>query len=210
MSHHPAITISRSLGSGGTEAGFHAARQLGWHFCDRRLLRLAAGAMGQSCASIAREEERASGFKDWLLTILALGTPEATYTPLLEVPVYSKDLFEVQARVMREMVAHAPSVLVGRGGFIALKDRPDTLHVSIHASMAFRVQSLLERGKAPNRKAAEQAIAASDQGRAEFIRTVSGLDWRDPKHFTLVLDPSRDGVLGCAQRMVDEARQRFA
>ena len=51
-----------SLGSGGTEAGFLAARKLGWPFCDRRILRMAAENRPYNLAvslHAATEEERA-------------------------------------------------------------------------------------------------------------------------------------------------------
>ena len=207
MTIHPAVTISRSLGSGGTEVGFRVAKELGWHFCDRRILRLAAGATGLSVASMAVQEDRPGGYFDWLKTILALGSPEAPYAPLLELPIYGRDLFDVQKDVILKMVEHAPSVIVGRGGFVALKGRPATLHVSIHADLEFRIASLVRRGKAPDRSAAQEAIKASDLGRAAFIRAISGLDWRDPRSFDLVLNTSELGLDGCAERIIQATRE---
>ena len=209
MPSHPAITISRSLGSGGTEAGFQVARQLGWNFCDRRILRLAADAAGLSVADLAGQENRAVGFGDWLMTVLSLGSPEAPYSPLPELPIYSRELFEVQKGVMARLVDHAPSVIVGRGGFVALQGRPGTLHVSIHASLPARVESLLRRGKAPDREAALAAIAASDRGRAAFLRAVAGVDWRDPGLFDLVLDTTEGGAPAAAARIIALAGERF-
>jgi cytidylate kinase len=207
---HPAITISRSLGSGGTEAGFLVARRLGWHFCDRRILRLAAGALGQSAASLAPQEERRCGFLDQMKHILAFGSPEALYTPPLEAPVYSRDLFALERGVMQRLAAHAPSVIVGRGGFVALKDRPATLHVCIDADPDFRVRTLMEHGKVPDLEAARKAIAASDRDRAAYIRQISGLAWHDPRQpFHLVLDPSRIGLEGCVRLIVEEAQSRW-
>jgi cytidylate kinase len=204
MTQNPAITISRSLGSGGTEIGFLVARRLGWHFCDRRILRLAAEAMGHSIAGMAQQEERHCGFLDQMMNTFGFGSPEAHFTPLLELPMYSQDLYALEREVMLRLVAQAPSVIVGRGGFAALKGRPATLHVSIHADPAFRVQHLLARGKAPNPEAARKAIVASDRDRAAFIRTIAGLDWHDPRNFDLVLDPSRIGLEACVEHIAEE------
>lgn len=209
MTEHSAITISRSMGSGGTEVGFLVARRLGWHFCDRRILRLAAEAMGHSVAGIAQQEERPCGFLDQVMNTFGFGSPEAHYTPLLELPMYSRDLYELEREVMLRMVAHAPSVIVGRGGFVALRQRPATLHVSIHSDQAFRVRHLMERHKLPDPEAARKAIAASDRNRAAFIRDISGLDWHDPRNFDLTLDVSQDGIEAAADRIVDELNRRF-
>jgi len=207
MIHHPALTLSRSLGSGGTEAGFLAARELGWQFCDRRILRLAAEAMGQSVADLGRQEERSSGFLDQLLSMFAFGSPEAPYTPLVELPVYSDAVYEAQRKVMLEVVARAPAVLVGRGGFVALKGRPATLHLRFHTDLDTRVANLVRRGKAADADAARKAIAASDRDRSAFIRDLTGKDWNSPGLFDLVLDVGRDGLDACVRRMVAAGKE---
>jgi len=208
MAAHPAITISRSLGSGGTEVGFLLARKLGWRFCDRTILRQAAQVLGLTSAGLGPQEERYSGFLEQLFSLMTLATPEAPYTPPLDLPVYSRDLVEVERDIMRQIVRHYPAVLVGRGGFVALKDHPLALHVQIVADMAFRTQFLVDRGKAPDLEAARRLIEESDRNRGDFIRRITGLDWNDPRPFHLVLDSSRLGLGGCVARIAEEARLR--
>jgi cytidylate kinase len=209
LSPYPAITISRSLGCGGAEVGFLVARRLGWRFCDRRILRLAAEAAGSSVAGLARREERPSGFLDQMLNVLGFGCPEAPCAPLLEPPMYSRDLYQLQREVMLGLVARAPSVIVGRGGFFALKELPQALHVSFDADPAYRCRSLVQRGKMPDLETARKEVAASDRERAAFIRDISGLDWHDPLPFQLVLDVSLTGIDGCVELILDEAERRF-
>lgn len=131
MTHHPAITISRMLGSGGTRIGLSVARQLGWRFCDGRILRQAAQELNMPLASLREQEEHSCSFLEYLLTMSAFASPEVPYTPPPDLPVYSKDIFEVESGIMRRLVERESAVLVGRGGFIALKDRPTTLHLRI-------------------------------------------------------------------------------
>ncbi len=209
MNQNPAITISRSLGSGGTEIAFNAARLLGWHFIDRRLMRLAAQATGQSTQAIAWQEEHRHDFWDHLLAVFAMGTCETPCAPLLEMPIYSKDLYQLERRLMFRMLDHAPSVIVGRGGFVALKGRPATLHVSIHAPKDLRLRSQVARGLAPNEDAALKAIEASDRNRGKFIRAISGLDWRDPSNFHLVLVPTDMNPDTWAAQVVEAFRTNF-
>ena len=139
----------------------------------------------------------------------AMGSPEAAYVPHLEMPMYSRELFASERQVMLEMVRHAPSVLVGRCGFLALQDRPETLHVSIHSGLGFRVQSLVQRGRAENLQAALEAAKSSDRNRAELVTGISGRDWHDPAWFHLVLDVSRAGVDACAHRVIEEFHRCF-
>jgi CMP/dCMP kinase len=206
----PAITISRTLGSGGTQAGYLAARKLGWRFCDRRILREVARATGIPAASLRYQEERRCGFLEQLLSLIAVASPEVPFLPPVDLPVYSRELFEAERRVMRQLVQNAPAVLVGRGGCIALKAHPAVLHVCIQADLPFRTRFLVEHGKATDAAAALKLIKTSDRNRAAFIREISGLDWQDPANFDLVLDASRDGIAGCADRIAEEAGRRLS
>ena len=205
MNHPPAITISRLLGSGGTEVGLLVARELGWRFCDRRILRRAAQDLGVPATTLSGEEERPCGFLDQLLSLTACASPEVPYVPVLEMPVYSADLFEEEGRIMRGLADAAPSVLVGRGGFIVLKDRPNTFHVRIQASLDHRIHDLLERGRAPDEAAAREAIQASDRNRAAFFRKVAHAEWSDSDNFHLVLDTGEASLQECARVVVREA-----
>lgn len=206
MNPPPAITISRSLGSGGTEVGLLVARKLGWQFCDRRILRRTAESLGIPVTALSRQEERPSGLLDQFLSMLAFASPEVPYAPPLEVPVYSAELFEAEGAVMRRLAEAGPSVLVGRGGFIVLRDRPSTFHVRIEASLDHRIKHLLARGKAPDEASALEAIQDSDRGRAAFFRKVAHVEWSDPGNFHLVLDAGEQDLEACAGIVLREAR----
>jgi hypothetical protein len=90
-----------------------------------------------------------------------------------------------------------------------LKGRGNTLHVRIDADPAFRIQSLVAQGKAPDLDAARQAILQSDRDRAALIRKISGLDWNDPRNFDLLVDMSSCGPEICAERIASAAESRF-
>lgn len=197
MTHHPAITVSRALGNGGAYLAYRVAQRLGWRYCDRNILRMAAESLGVEPSDLARQEERPEGFLDRLMHLLPMASPEVPYVPPAELPVYCAELFGRERLVMLQILQHGPAVIVGRGGFIALKDRPATLHVHMRAGLAFRIQRLMETGKAESAEAARQAIAASDRDRSAFIRAISGRSWDDPRNFDLVLDSSQTGFDDC-------------
>jgi cytidylate kinase len=209
MTSQPAITVSRSLGSGGSLIGYHLAQRLGWRYLDRRILRRAAAGLGMEVEDLDRQEERPDSFLERLLLMLGAASPEVPYTPPAEVPLYGEEIFAEERRIMEQALAQAPAVLVGRGGFVAFKDRPSTFHVHVRAATEFRIQRLLEIGKAGSVRAAEKLIRQSDQDRAAFIKEISGLDWQDPRNFHLVVDPSRDGFPACENYILEARRLRF-
>lgn len=182
---------------------------MGWRFCDRRILRDAAQILGISLANLRQQEELPFGFFEGLLTLTAFASPEASYAPPFDMPIYSQDLFKIESEILRQLVEHESAVLVGRGGFLVLKDRPSTLHVRIQAAWPYRVHRLVETGKYPDVEAAQEAIKASDRNRSDFYRRASGIDWNDPRHFHLVLNPETAGPECCVDNIVSEARVRF-
>lgn len=139
-----------------------------------------------------------------------MASPEVPFLPPVDLPVYSRELFEAERKVMRQLVQSAPAVLVGRGSFVALKGHPAVLNVRIQADLPFRARFLVDHGKAADEAAALKLIKTSDRNRAAFVREISGLDWQDPANFDLVLDTSQEGIAGCADRIVAEAGRRFA
>lgn len=209
MTTHPAITISRSLGSGGSLIGYHLAQRLGWLYLDRRILRKAAAGLGLEVGAVDRQEERPDTFLGRLFFVLGATSPESPYTPPLEVPLYGEEIFAEERRIMAQSLAEAPAVLVGRGGFVAFRNRPSTLHVHVRASDAFRIQRLVEIGKASSPRAAEKLIRQSDRDRAAFIKEISGLAWQDPANFDLVVDPGRDGFPAAEAAILEAGRARF-
>jgi hypothetical protein len=210
MFQHPAITISRSLGSMGASVGAAVARELGWQVCAHRVLELAATATVHSATRLAWQEEHRWGFLQNLQTVAAMGSPEAPYAPPLNLPLDIRELYASEKTVMREMLRSAPGVIIGHAGFNALAGRPATLHVAIRSAMSFRVQTLVTRGIASEPRAAMKAIMASDRDRAALIRDIAGLDWNNPNHFHLTLDVAPIGVEACAKRIMDEWLRHFS
>ena len=137
-----AITVSRQMGSGGTYIGFELAKALGFSYVDREILRRAASLLNRDAASLEGYEGRSSGFIQNFLRTFAYGTPE-TYAPT-EPPVYDRDLFILESKIIREIVDEHDAVIMGRGGFRVLKNRPNTVHLFIHAPRDYRVDRMME------------------------------------------------------------------
>ncbi len=205
MTQIPAITVSRTFGSGGTLIAYHVAQKLGWRYCDRVILRQAAAALGMTARDLAAEEECPSGLWQNILRLLGAGSPEAPFSPPLELPVYGLDLFHQESVVMAGILRREAAVLVGRGGFVAFRGRPATLHVHVQADMEFRVHRLMEIGRAADPGEALKMARQTDRARAAFIKSISGKEWLAPGNFQLVVDPSRDGFQACEQAIVAAA-----
>ncbi|HSD94670.1 MAG TPA: cytidylate kinase-like family protein [Syntrophales bacterium] len=193
---HRAITLSRQMGSGGSYIGYLAARELGFKFIDREVLRQAADHLGTEVSQLEHQDERSSGLIEKLIRGFFLGAPEAATTAHhLKRPVYDRDLFSLECRIMNEIAERYSAVIIGRGGFHALRKRPEgsVIRVFIHAPLEFRVQRVMKARNIVDAAEARSIIEESDRRRARFIRDMVGVEWTDAKNYHLCIDSSVAG-----------------
>ena len=209
MTVHPAITISRSLGSGGTEVGFLLARQPGVALVDRTILRQAAQALGLTCASLGPQEERHSGFLERLLSTMTLATPEAPYTP--------RSTCRSTAATCSRWSGTSCARWCGStrrcwwAGPASSRSRTTRRPCTCGSSRRCRSGPSSWWAGARRRTSRPRAglIEDSDRNRAAFVRGLTGRDWNNTGNFQLVLDSSRLGLEGCMARIAEEAKLRF-
>lgn len=199
---HTVITISRQMGSGGSYTGYLLARELGFTYVDREILRLAAKHMGTDEKWLGRYDERSSGIIANILRGFSFGTPEAALVPPLQMPVYDRDLFVLECRIMNDIADRYSAVIVGRGGFHALRDRPLVVRVFIHAPLEFRVKRLMKVQDISSFDEAKSMVEESDRKRARFIKDMVGVDWTDAKNYHLCIDMSAFGFSESVEMIV--------
>jgi cytidylate kinase len=196
------------MGSGGSYIGTLAARELGFAFIDREVLRQAAEHLGTGVSLLESRDERSSGFFENLIRGFFLGAPE---TPAnvrhLRRPVYDRDLFSLECRIMSGIAERCDAVIIGRGGFYALRNRPagSVIRVFVHAPMEFRVNRVMKARNVPEAEA-RSAIEESDRRRARFIRDMIGVEWTDAKNYHLCIDSSVAGFPRCVEMIVSMAQ----
>ncbi len=199
------VTVGRQLGSGGSYIADRVAQELGIPFVDREILRQAAKELGKDDAVVEEYEERSSSLVERLVNVLSLGTPENPYLPLSDRPLYDRDLFDLEGRIIKGIVDDHDAVIIGRGAFHVLKGRPGAIHVFIYAPPAFRAERLM---KAQNITGSEAraAIAESDRRRARFVKDMIGTAWTDARNFHLCIDSSVVGIIESIKVVVDFVR----
>lgn len=162
------ITVSRQLGSLGSDIAGAVAQRLGYRVAWKGLINQAARQ--------ARTPEMALEMLDEL-GLLGLK------------PSFSAEKAYLDAiRELIEELARADNVLiVGRGGQAVLQGWPNTLHVRIIAPLEVRVQRVAGRHGIPAEAALAQ-IRASDRRRKRFVQHAYHVDWDDPALYDLVIN----------------------
>jgi cytidylate kinase len=197
------ITISRQMGSGGTYIGYLAAKELGFRYLDREILQQAADKLGIEPGMLERYDGRSASLMENIVQSFCFSTPEMPNLPPLRRPVYNKDLFVLESKIMKEVADSCNAVIIGRGGFHILKDRPDTIHIFVHAPLDYRIEMIMKEQKIADEKEAQKMIEESDHERTKFIRDMVSADWYDARNYHLCIDSSVIGLPDCVKMITN-------
>jgi cytidylate kinase len=179
------ITVSRKLGTHGSEIARRVAEALDYRLYDTAAIGRMAQMLGVS-DSVAEADEKIPS----LFLRLFSHKPAVCFDRL-----YS---------VIYELAKAGNAVFLGRGSHILLRAFGCALHVRVTASTETRLRILAERGL--NSETAARAIRQSDDERAGFIRLAFGADWESPELYDLVLNMDKLSVDGAVRTVVDLAR----
>ena len=165
------ITISRQLGSLGTEIAQAVAAHLHYQLVDKEVIGEALAVCGVPKMEVERLDEKSPPFWDsWSASC--------------------KKFFQTLQMTVYDFAHRNNVVIVGRGGQILLKDLPGVLHVRVTAPFEVRLKRIREKDRV-DEKQAVRLLRRSDQDSAGFIRAFFNLDWEDPDLYDLVINTQK-------------------
>jgi cytidylate kinase len=203
------VAISRQRGSGGTFVGREVADRLGVRFVDREMLRVAAE-YHRDHGSAAETDAAGSSWWSRISQAFAMGGPDSRCAPPSVESVYEGDLFDIEERLLREIVKDEATVIVGRGAAQKLKGTTGVLAVFLHAPEAWRVSRVQDVYAFADRRAAQQMVRDSDRARARFIQTLGPVGWTDARGYDLALDTSTVTIERAVNLIVETVRAGVA
>lgn len=204
---HMTITISRQMGSGGAYIGHLVAKELGFKYLDREILRQAAEHFGTEVRILEDLAERSPGIIETIIKGFSYVTPPGGTLQTMRPPVYSRDLFTMECKIIQKIADQYNAVIIGRGGFYALRERPHVIRVFIHAPQEFRVKRVMQVQNITDIREARNKIKDSDQSRTKYIRDMAGGHWTDSRNFHLCIDSSFTGFRESAKMIVSLANK---
>jgi cytidylate kinase len=202
------ITISRQYGSGGDEVACQLCALLGYRYFDKALMRQVASEVGLSFSEIvdfSEDNYKIQSFLDRLLHVGQLVAqvnvwrrdPLGVLTEDVEALDAAQSLTLVQSTI-QTAYQHGNVVIVGRGGQVILKDKPDVLHVRIEAPLTERFERIHEQTTFSLAGAKDLAITR-DRAAADYLKRFYGMNWADPELYDLVINTGKFGVEGAVQ-----------
>ena len=207
MSEPVVITIARQLASGGSYIGRSVARRLGFTYVDRQILEQAARELGVEEDEIANRDGRLQSFWEKTLASFAMGALAGAYSPPPYRWITDEQMAEVSRRLILELTAKGPCVVLGRGGYYLLRNKSRVLNIMIHAPLEFRVERAMHLYSAPNKSEALKIIERSDQDRRRYVSALTGRDWFDCRNYHLTIDTGKVDFAAAEEMIVSLAKR---
>ncbi|ROR28601.1 cytidylate kinase [Mobilisporobacter senegalensis] len=190
------ITIARGYGSGGRTIGKMLAKELNIGYYDRELLRLASDDSGINEELFGKADEK---IKNSILFKAARKVYKGELIPPdSDDFVSNRNLFNYQAKVMKELAETETCVIVGRCADFVLKDNKNVLKIFVHAPLESCIEKVMELNSL-SRKDAEKLILTTDKNRAEYYKHYTGREWDNAMNYDLCLNSSELGFDKCVQ-----------
>ncbi len=200
------ITISRSYGSGGRKMGKLLAKELGYDYYDREILRIASDESGISEELFNRADENAR------LPLFRIA--RQVYTGEVIPPdsddfISNENLFRYQAKIIRELAATRNCVIVGRCANYILRGRDNVMNIFVTAPVVDCVRRVMETDGL-DLEEAEKKIRKTDKRRADYFKYFTGRQWADVALYDLCLNTGHMSEQQCVDIVRAYMDARFA
>ena len=165
------ITIAREHGSSGKQIGRIVAEKLGIPFYYKEMTALAA----KEC-----------GFDTEFIADINVNAPAILHNLYLNSEVIQRAMV-AQEKAIKKIAEQGSCVIIGRGADYILRDCEDLLRVFVYAPDDFRIKRIMEV-YGDSYDDAKKNIRRSDEARASYYKSVSGLEWGERQNYDLVVN----------------------
>ena len=201
------ITIARGYGSGGRTMGKLLSEELGIHYYDRELLRLASDKSGINEAMFEKADEKLR--KSILYRIARKEYKGEQIPPDSDDFVSNDNLFNFQAKVIKGLADQESCVIVGRCADYILRDKDNVVKIFVHASLedcVIRLEDMFSLSKSE----LEKKIKGIDKRRADYYKHFTGRDWNIAQNYDLCLNSQQLGYDKCIEIVKSYLAVRFS
>lgn len=206
MNNNLVVAITRTCGSGATSISKILSERLKVNVYDRNLLRLASDDSGINEELFAKVDEH---MKQSLLYRISKKVYNGELIPPDSDDFTSNDnLFNYQAKVLKELADNESYICIGRAADYILKDHPKLVSIYVCASLENCIKREMER-LSYDAKKAEQHILSTDKYRGEFYKYHTGREWKDPRNYDLCLNTGKLTYEECVDIIENYIKTRF-
>lgn len=179
------ITIARGYGSGGRTLGKLLAKELGINCYDRELIRMASDESGINEALFGEVDEKLK--KSPLFRIVKKTYHGEIFPPDSGEFVSDDNLFNYQAKVIKQVAEEESCVIIGRCADYILKDYDHVISLYFYAPREDCIKRVQDISSEPV-KEIEKKIDRIDKYRADYYKYYTGKDWNDARNYDFCLN----------------------
>ena len=179
------ITIGREYGSGGHEIGQKLAKELGFSFYDKDLLKIVSEKSGIEEQVLLKADETAAN---------PLFAPY--YPPSIDPGSLNDRVFKMQSDLIKEKADTENCVIVGRCANYVLEDRENVIRVFIYADVEKRINRIMSRHGIADRDVAVKLIKKVDKQRRAYYQFYSEMKWGRMEGQDLLINSGLLGIDG--------------
>lgn len=199
------ITIARSYGSGGRRMGRLLAKELGYEYYDREILKIASEESGIHESLFGQVDETA---RMPLFRIAKEVYTGEVIPPDSDDFISNENLFRYQAKIIRELAATRNCVIVGRCANYILRGRDNVCNIFVTAPVVDCVRRVMEIDGL-NLEEAERKIKKIDKRRADYFKYFTGRQWHDAALYDLCLNTGHMPEEKCLEVVKAYMKARF-
>ena len=200
------ITIARQYGSGGKTIGEMLAKELGISCYNREILKMASEDSGISEQLFGQADEKLNvGILQKLTNRIYSGD---LFSPESDDFVSKDNLFNYQAKIIKQLARQESCVIVGRCADFILRNFDNVVRVFIHADEEFCMNNAMERNSMST-KEMERYITKIDKYRGDFYRHYTGHDWTNVRNYDLCIDSGKLGFEKTVEEIKSYLKIRF-
>ena len=182
------------------------AKKLNVHYYDKELMKLASDDSGINEALFVNADEKVKSTK--LFHIAKKEYHGELIPPESDDFTSTDNLFNYQAKIIRDLAKEESCVIIGRCADYVLKDYPNVLSVFIHAPKEYCLEGAAKK-HSMSPKELERFINKTDKHRAEYYKYHTGREWTDARNYDLCLDSSKLGYERCVDEIISYMKVRF-
>lgn len=179
------ITIARTYGSGGRTMGKMLAQELGIKYYDREILRLASDESGISEALFGEVDEKLKTTP--LFRIAKKNYSGEVIPPDSDDFVSNDNLFNYQAKIIKQLAAEESCVIIGRCADYLLRDWKNCIRIYCHAPLEACIKREKELSGLPDKDIIKK-IQRIDKHRADYYKYYTGHEWNDANNYDMCIN----------------------
>ena len=201
------ITINRESGSGGKEIATKLGELLGVKVYGKEILASILEKYNLTHEDVEKIKATKPGWwADFCRFYKQFGTTAAIAYESFEVD--SKQLYQEEEQILKELAAQESCIIVGRTGFHIFKDNPNAMRLLIIANPECRVKRLMER-QGVNEQGARDIMERTDKARENYTKSFAGTSRYDARNYDMVLNVSGFTTDQVAQFLAENVRRKY-